>query len=773
MSRYNSNSSAGCLGSLIVTGIVICFFLTVIYYVLSIAFWIALTIAGLASIWGVFIGIKNFALTVKQAHQTANLDRYQGEEKYKTEPIKLLKRFYKVQPAKLLYVYDAGWYVMDYVSKNVWQSTKEDASKIIDWGKDKWAKGSITWSGGWLSKAWACLGFYAPAIGLFIGGGFHFVAALAIVAIFLALQFVFLAIGVVVTSVIMTILGAGTYLYGKFYGVYYRCPSCHEQMKIPAYTCNKCSQEHDRLWPSVYGVLRHTCRGNLSSGDVCNRSLPTLSFLGRDKLLEKKCPHCSYPLQGVGGTNAHIPIVGGPYAGKSNYIVMATKQLIDEYAPAHNLEVTLPDEKHRNNYEASVDRLNSGQTLLKTSRDDDSAKAFNIEVNRTNQAIGNLLYVYDAAGEHYTDDDSAEQQKYFKYVHGILLIIDPFSIHQVHEAYKNQLHSQAKNIAPSNENLNAIYERVLSLFETKVKSARNSQFSQPIAVIVTKTDLGDLEQKIGSYAAREYMAKNSTVTSEQDAINALVEEFLNDYGEGNFVRNLRSHFSNIKFFSCSALGFNHNAESNNDATFFDGFRVLDPMLWLMEQTKTLPDKASLLSQFLRSKPWVKYGLPAITTTVIAVAMASLAYGGYSLFRLTFKQLRLSSIFEKNDVNQNRNQSSSVSVENNLSTEYKSSKLKTTDIDLPSPTSIPIFEKPAKQFNSTITNTNATVTGSPGTKNIRSGPGTNYGVVGKISTGDRVQTLSQAYDSGGYLWYQVYYPPHKTKGWIARQLIKTD
>jgi uncharacterized protein YgiM (DUF1202 family) len=67
-----------------------------------------------------------------------------------------------------------------------------------------------------------------------------------------------------------------------------------------------------------------------------------------------------------------------------------------------------------------------------------------------------------------------------------------------------------------------------------------------------------------------------------------------------------------------------------------------------------------------------------------------------------------------------------------------------------------------------------VSGTPGTKNIRSGAGTAYAVLGTVRTGDRVQILGSSYDKNGYQWYKVYHPQSGTTGWIAAdQLISSD
>ena len=74
---------------------------------------------------------------------------------------------------------------------------------------------------------------------------------------------------------------------------------------------------------------------------------------------------------------------------------------------------------------------------------------------------------------------------------------------------------------------------------------------------------------------------------------------------------------------------------------------------------------------------------------------------------------------------------------------------------------------------TVSATNARVAGNPGTKNMRSGPGTAYRVVGIVTTGDRIQITGSGYDSGGFLWYKVYHPKSGQRGWIAAQLVERD
>jgi serine/threonine protein kinase, bacterial len=70
-------------------------------------------------------------------------------------------------------------------------------------------------------------------------------------------------------------------------------------------------------------------------------------------------------------------------------------------------------------------------------------------------------------------------------------------------------------------------------------------------------------------------------------------------------------------------------------------------------------------------------------------------------------------------------------------------------------------------------TNATIGGESGSKNIRSGPGTTYDSPHMAYPGDRVKIIDSAQDKGGYTWYKVYFPKSGADGWIAAQLVRTD
>src|SRR6266581_4757272 len=284
---------------------------------------------------------------------------------------------YEVQPAYKIYAFDRGWRIMQYVTENLFKRTDLAARWWFNKARDLIS--STTHKGSFI-KYWAYV-----------------------------------------------IVGC-TFTYSRFYRIFFRCPDCHKEMPIPTYICPKCGTEHSRLWPSIYGITAHRCK-------TCNMKLPTLGSLGRNKI-NRICPHCRRPLNaGVGaGTNIHIPLVGGILSGKTNYIVMATNEFKQTYETLYHYQVTFTDENHKRNFEANLQRLAHGHELLKTP--DIVPQAYNLEIRAPGAWVPKFAYIYDAAGEAFNTNVNTSLQEYYKYIHGVIFVIDPSAIAEYRNLHK-------------------------------------------------------------------------------------------------------------------------------------------------------------------------------------------------------------------------------------------------------------------------------------------------------------------------------------------------
>src|SRR5262249_42089050 len=104
-------------------------------------------------------------------------------------------------------------------------------------------------------------------------------------------------------------------------------PGCYRRFGLPEYECAAptCKLRHRRLVPSLRGALSHICS--------CGARLPTLILLGRFRLTAY-CPHGHLRLPGRSGRVRveHVPVIGGPDAGKSTFLCLAVGGLTSHLA---------------------------------------------------------------------------------------------------------------------------------------------------------------------------------------------------------------------------------------------------------------------------------------------------------------------------------------------------------------------------------------------------------------------------------------------------------
>jgi len=525
---------------------------------ISIGFFILGGVAAVGAISGIVVSIVTFFEVLIEAHKTVPYRRNGAI-------ISLFAKVVETQPSYAMYAFYGGWNVMEYVRDNVFSRTQAAANFWFTQGNSVKVKGE--YASNTLYKYY----FYSAYAGCWLAGISQYVSALMVVAVFFVLQMLILTIWMIAATIAMGLLAGVNFLYGNYYKIFFRCPECHEQMSISVYVCPTCAAEHTRLWPSVYGVFHHACAN-------CETRLPTLDILGR-KELTQKCVSCKSPMNKEIGRliNIHIPVIGGPSTGKSNYIFMATNHFIEKYANPRGIEVAFPDERHKRDYENNLKLLSSGIPLIKTP--DVVPQAYNLSIKKHKDRIGRIIYIYDAAGEAYASEINVIQQKpYFNYIHGLIFIIDPFSIEQFARLHENEIDPIRKAIRPSTLGVMDAYERMIVVLESSFGVKKGEKFKSPLAVIISKTDALNLENKIGRTAAQALMKKDLSIRLETDAIDILVEEFLQENGLGNFVRDVKMQFGKVSFFSCSALG---RLPDPADHRPYEPIGILDPFLWLL------------------------------------------------------------------------------------------------------------------------------------------------------------------------------------------------
>lgn len=354
------------------------------------------------------------------------------------------------------------------------------------------------------------------------------------------------------------------------------CPhaGCYRRIALPVYVCPQCGARHTQLIPGPYGTFRRRCK--------CGNQLPTLFLLGRHNL-PSYCPHerCGRPLNRHIGPkrNLHFPLVGGPTAGKSS-LLSAMMFELSQKAQAGQLKLEFPEKKDERLFAVCKEAFLNGQTVAKTAAYSPTAFMAAIEDPRGKSA---LVYAYDAAGELYQGAPELQGQEYYSYTHGIVLVIDPYSMPEVRSAQGRDYEGVQHAIRPSSELTEAVYGRMVE--SLRGFSQTTGRIDQPLAVVVTKTDALGLRQQI----QREGHGSDSSELSDA------VKQWLVKHGEGNLVRTIERDFKDVRYFACSALGRIPGQEPAAAATDVDldldpaarrprPFKpvdVLHPLAWLL------------------------------------------------------------------------------------------------------------------------------------------------------------------------------------------------
>lgn len=398
--------------------------------------------------------------------------------------------------------------------------------------------------------------------------GVFLVAAVAAAAGFLFFGLLHLLIVTtlcVLAYIVALYLRAIEWISMQWRKISYVCPhpDCYKPIALPLYICPKCGEVHRRLMPGSYGISRRRC--------ACDdEKLPTLAIFGR-RDLPSLCPHCQKPLNREIGsaTNIHIPIIGGPSAGKTNFL-MASVMSIEQDSQKHKRKMVFPDNNDERIYQRNKQLFQHGNPVDKTP--ELSPKSFLLKILEPNGAE-NLIYIYDAAGELYTNtQDVRRLQKYFSYVDGIILLVDPFSVERIRIDYREKIAAIVGDLKPSSESPQNVYDRFINTLRDFNKRKRMVR-KLPLTVVVTKADALDLKKQLGLSSS----ANSGTVS---EAHSATIRQWLVDHGERNLVSSIERDFANVSYMACSALG---DLPSGNKP--FQPVGVLAPVQWILERRK--------------------------------------------------------------------------------------------------------------------------------------------------------------------------------------------
>jgi hypothetical protein len=406
---------------------------------------------------------------------------------------------------------------------DVWVVARRSARQTFTRGRDLYLRG------------WEYLGNNGPVtlfawpsvIAAVLGTVLLAVPVLVALLVLALLQALAVAVTALAWIMLVGVLGSVEVVLRGLRRIVVACPhpGCYQRFGLPVYVCSSpgCNERHRRLVPNRYGALRHTCR--------CGARLPTLVLLGRHRL-PAYCPHCAMPLPGRTGRVRieHVPIVGGPDAGKSTFLCLSVSALGGALA-ARGGSVSFVDVRDERAMTDGLAQLRRGDRLVKTGVV--LPRAVMVDV-RPAGGHGRILYMFDPAGEYYAGRE-IDSQRYLDHSEVALVVVDPLAIPDVWTAFTPQDLEVIAEAAPANQ-AGAVREKAGDVVDRLVNALRGRPAGNRLSRLLVVVSKSDVMRR----------------TSVGALLDSPVEAWLEQVGWGNWVRTLRDHADSIAF-TASAL----------------------------------------------------------------------------------------------------------------------------------------------------------------------------------------------------------------------------
>ena len=307
------------------------------------------------------------------------------------------------------------------------------------------------------------------------------------------------------------------------------------------------------------------------------------------------CPHClnRLPRQIIENGSEIISVIGGPYSGKTNYIV-TLMEWIKRYGSKIDMSVFPQqmcrhghnDEQTTNLFRSKRDSLFEERTIVDKTPEQEIAIPwiFELKQRKSNGKFKSVYLVfYDTAGESFFDPDSMQSYaKYFKHSKGIITLLDTFSVRQIRKML------EAKGLA-----LDAAHsiEETMSTLNNYINES-GMKTDKPLAVVLSKFDyVIDNSRELGNLNVSPFKDADGLIDSEflthkhldLDKVNEIHEtlkEYLEFCEKDGDVSGVMSTFrNNSKLFAVSSFGqAPKGVMLENDMA---PYRVLDPLLWIL------------------------------------------------------------------------------------------------------------------------------------------------------------------------------------------------
>ncbi|MSU54546.1 MAG: hypothetical protein EXS48_01755 [Candidatus Staskawiczbacteria bacterium] len=400
------------------------------------------------------------------------------------------------------------------------------------------------------------------------------------------------------------------------------CPKCSSQ-EPPLFICPNCDENVESLRPSIYGIFTCYC-------GHCQHLLPTTDNGGRLEL-KKVCRQCSADMAHdyIGKQSEYrFGIVGARSSGKTTFMISAVSSLEREFGKDNDMEIKFGNGEQEKGFRNSNQALDQGLVLPQTLRS--VPKALTVALNPAH-GNGCLLYIYDAAGEEFTENEYTLEKHPIHLYNGILLVVDPFAEQGVRDGLFGKIDKEEiESNNPAPVEAKEVLSKLINVLERVLKVRVGGKIPLPLAIVVTKIDAFGSLNKIKRNAFGGWYYSMTAAANDAEYHSFRIQNFLQKGELGNFTKLVESRFARVSYFGVSALG---RSGYSSEGSAFKSYGVSAPLIWLAFRSGALTDEDSWERSFanaqinlFRSLRGVEGGKSAKKAWLIMLYMASFLIG---------------------------------------------------------------------------------------------------------------------------------------------------
>lgn len=391
------------------------------------------------------------------------------------------------------------------------------------------------------------------------------------------------------------------------------CPYCFEKRKLSEveFRCiNQRCADHDDVPITIY-----------ESGDVSMPKKGKRTFLPpkgggvprsaqcpdcRQTTYKRVCPAChnELPESTLTGKDMIISVVGSRSTGKSHFVGVVIKELIERVSVAFGGSMEgFADSYAR--WDAGFYRhMYVDGTKLELTRSslqniDNNAYRpliFKFKLRRKGlfkESIDSFTFVFfDTAGEDLNSQDTMSTvNKYICKSAGIIFLLDPMQIPYITGQLDRTVVERAGAIDHATQ-ADDIMTRVSNLIRNDAGLSDSARIDIPVAAVFSKFDAVESLIPPGSKVLETspHCALKRFDLPDWHNVNGEIKALLREWNEVAFSAQLETNYTKYSYFAVSALGMDNNPSAEGRIQRPRPHRIEDPLLWILKENGVIPAK---------------------------------------------------------------------------------------------------------------------------------------------------------------------------------------